>query len=136
MRGFGAEVDRAICPSTVTGHSSAVGCVRIGAFPKRNSRSTWGSSSSCTTSASEAKRCFLRSLSCWSCKTLESNKSVDEALVGFQGRGCTDVVQPNCCHPFLLEALLFQWSKYGGALLGPCWSSFSDHVGAYDPGIQ
>jgi len=54
----------------------AVGCVRIGAFPKRNSRSTWGSSSSCTTSAREAKRCCLRSLSCWSRKTLESNKSV------------------------------------------------------------
>src|SRR5262249_45044401 len=31
------------------------------------------------------------------------------ALVGFQGRGCAEVVQPNCCHPFLLEALLFQW---------------------------
>src|SRR5262249_26277574 len=31
------------------------------------------------------------------------------ALVGFQGRGCADVVQPNRCHPFLLEALLFQW---------------------------
>jgi DDE domain len=31
------------------------------------------------------------------------------ALVGFQGRGCAHVVQPNCCHPFLLEALLFQW---------------------------
>src|SRR5215510_10377878 len=41
-----------------------------------NSRSTWGSSSSCTTSASEAKRCCLRSLSSWSRKTLESNKSV------------------------------------------------------------
>src|SRR6266705_9157 len=33
----------------------------------------------------------------------------NEALVGFQGRGCADVVQPNCCHPFLLEALLLQW---------------------------
>ena len=32
-----------------------------------------------------------------------------EALVGFQGRGCADVIQPNCCHPFLLEALLLQW---------------------------
>ena len=32
-----------------------------------------------------------------------------DALVGFQGRGVADVVQPNCCHPFLLEALLFQW---------------------------
>src|SRR5262249_59681351 len=29
----------------------------------------------CTTSASEAKRCCLHSLSCWSRKTLESNKS-------------------------------------------------------------
>jgi transposase-like protein len=34
-----------------------------------------GFSSSCTTSASEAKRCFLRSLSSLSRKTLESNKS-------------------------------------------------------------
>ena len=32
-----------------------------------------------------------------------------EALVGFQCRGCVDVVQPHCGHPFLLEALLFQW---------------------------
>jgi len=32
-----------------------------------------------------------------------------EALVGFQGRGCAEVVPPYCCHPFLLEALLFQW---------------------------
>src|SRR5215471_11761479 len=31
------------------------------------------------------------------------------ALVGFQGRGFTDVVQPHCCHPLLLEVLLFQW---------------------------
>src|SRR5262249_36544028 len=53
-----------------------VGCARIGAFHKRNSHSTWGSSSSCTTSASEAKRCCLRSWSYWSRKTLESNKSV------------------------------------------------------------
>src|SRR5215510_2224289 len=33
----------------------------------------------------------------------------EQALVGFQGRGCTDVVPPNCCHSVLLEALLFQW---------------------------
>jgi hypothetical protein len=66
------------CTSTrwkVFGLSCGVGCARIGVFPKRNSRSTWDSSSSCTTSASEAKRCFLRSLSSWSRKTLESNKS-------------------------------------------------------------
>ena len=54
----------------------AGGCVRIGASHKRNSRCTWGSLSSCTTCESEGKRCFLRSLSCWSRKTLESNKSV------------------------------------------------------------
>jgi hypothetical protein len=34
---------------------------------------------------------------------------IAQALVGFQGRGFADVVQPNCCHPFLLAALLFQW---------------------------
>src|SRR5262249_48438866 len=27
--------------------------------------------------------------------------------VGFQGRGFAEVVSPHCCHPFLLEALLF-----------------------------
>ena len=80
MRGFGAEVDRAICPSTVTGRSCGAGCVRIGAYPKRNSHGTWGSSRLCPTSASEAKRCFLHSLSCWSHKTLESNKSDKELL--------------------------------------------------------
>ena len=31
------------------------------------------------------------------------------ALVRFQGRGCADGVQPDFCHPHLLEALLFQW---------------------------
>src|SRR5215510_7481901 len=58
------------------GRCCAVGCVPIGASPKRNSRSTWGFSSSCTTCASEAKRCWERSLSYSSQKTLESNKSV------------------------------------------------------------
>src|SRR5215475_9753891 len=38
---------------------------------------TWASSNLCTTSASEAKRYCLRSLSCSSRKTPESNKSVD-----------------------------------------------------------
>jgi len=32
-----------------------------------------------------------------------------EALVGFQGRGCADVVQRTCYPPFLLDALLLQW---------------------------
>src|SRR6266446_10027340 len=40
---------------------------------------------------------------------------LDSRVVGF-----TDVVQPNCCHPFLLEALLFQWPKKGVVLLGQC----------------
>src|SRR5215475_727558 len=56
--------------------SCGVGCGRIGAYPKRNSQSTWGSSSLCTTCASEAKRCLVRSLSYSSHKTLESDKSV------------------------------------------------------------
>src|SRR5712691_4028691 len=30
------------------------------------------------------------------------------ALVGFQGRGCADGVQPGFCHALLLEALIFQ----------------------------
>jgi len=75
-RGSEAEVDGVIRPSTVTGRCCAVGCVHTGAFPKRNSRSTSGSSSLYTTSASEARRCCLHSLSDWSRKTPESNKSV------------------------------------------------------------
>ena len=75
MRGSEAEVDGVIRPSTVTGRSYAVGCVHTGVFHKRNSRSTWGFSSSCTTCESEAKRCWERSLSYSSQKTLESNKS-------------------------------------------------------------
>src|SRR4029434_5915164 len=82
-RGSEAEVDGVIRPSTVTGLSCGVGCARIGGFLKRNSRSTWGSSSSCTTSASEAKRCFLRSLSYWSRKTLESNKSAERKVISW-----------------------------------------------------
>jgi hypothetical protein len=30
------------------------------------------------------------------------------ALVGFQGRGCADGVQPELCHSLFLEALIFQ----------------------------
>src|SRR5205823_12910138 len=40
---------------------------------------------------------------------------LDSRVVGF-----ADVIQPNCCHPFLLEALLFQWPKKGVVLLGQC----------------
>jgi hypothetical protein len=47
---------------------------------------------------------------------------IAQALVGFQGRGCADVVQPNCCHPFLLAALLFQWPEKGMTLLRQRWS--------------
>jgi hypothetical protein len=32
-----------------------------------------------------------------------------KALVGFQGRGCAETVQPYSCHPFLIEAFIFQW---------------------------
>src|SRR6266446_3963233 len=77
MRGFEAEVDRVICPSTVTGLCCAVGCVHIEASPKRNSRFTWDSLSLFTTCESGAKRCWARSLSYSSQKTPESNKSVN-----------------------------------------------------------
>ena len=40
---------------------------------------------------------------------------LDSRVVGF-----ADVVPPNCCHPFLLEALLFLWPKKGVVLLGQC----------------
>jgi hypothetical protein len=33
---------------------------------------------------------------------------LSEALVGFQGRGCADGIQPDCCHALLPEALIFQ----------------------------
>ena len=45
-----------------------------------------------------------------------------EALVGFQGRGCADGVQPDFCYPLSLEALLFQWSSKCVTILGPRWS--------------
>src|SRR6266568_4574963 len=63
-----------------SGRCCAVGCARIGAFHKKNSRSTSGFSSSFTTCESEAKRCWVRSLNCSSAKTPESNKSELELL--------------------------------------------------------
>ena len=33
-----------------------------------------------------------------------------EALIGFQGRGLDDVVQPDFCHGRFLKVLIFQWS--------------------------
>ena len=33
---------------------------------------------------------------------------LSEALVGCQGRGCADGVQPDFCHALLPEALIFQ----------------------------
>jgi hypothetical protein len=65
------------------GRSCAAGFGRIGAFPQRNSRFIWVAPSVCTTSASEAKRCFLRSLRYWSGKILESNMS--EVVYFFSG---------------------------------------------------
>jgi hypothetical protein len=67
------------CPETpwqAWGLSGGVGGARIGVLPKRTATSPWVASSSCTTSASEAKGCFRRSSSYWSRKPLESNMSV------------------------------------------------------------
>ena len=58
-------------------YPQAGGTRPIGALHKRNSRSTWVSLSLCITSASEVKRCWVRSLSYSFHKTPESNKSVD-----------------------------------------------------------
>src|SRR6266568_2642785 len=58
------------------GRSCEAGCAPIGAFHKRNFRSTSVSSSLCTMPENEGKRCFMRSLSYWSNKTLESNMSL------------------------------------------------------------
>ena len=74
-RGSEAEVDGVIRPSTVTGRSYGVGCGHTGVFPKRNSRSTWGSSSLYTTFESAVKRCWARSLSYSFQKTPDPNKS-------------------------------------------------------------
>jgi hypothetical protein len=45
-----------------------------------------------------------------------------EALVGCQGRGFAEAVQPHSCHPFLLETLIFPWPQKSIALLGQRWS--------------
>ena len=31
------------------------------------------------------------------------------ALIGFQGRGLDEVVQPDFCHDLFLKVLIFQW---------------------------
>jgi hypothetical protein len=58
------------------GLSCGVGFAPIGAFHKKNSPFTSVSSSLCTMPETEVKRCFMRSLSYWSNKTLESNMSL------------------------------------------------------------
>jgi hypothetical protein len=42
-------------------------------------------------------------------ETLRAEDIFREALVGFQGHGGADGVQPDLCHALPLEALLFQW---------------------------
>src|SRR5712691_13270668 len=58
-----------------SGRYYEVGSAPIGAFHKKNFRSTSVSLSLFTMPESEGKRCFMRSLSYWSDKTLESNMS-------------------------------------------------------------
>jgi len=38
-----------------------------------------------------------------------SYRHVEEALIGFQGRGLEDVVHPDFCHDLFLKAFIFQW---------------------------
>ena len=41
-----------------------------------------------------------------------------KALIGFQGRGLEEVVQPDFCHHLFLEALTFQWAQKYVTILG------------------
>ena len=58
----------------------------------------------------------LRRFECHEChhrpwetsKTFSTRVQWTEALVGFQGRGFAEDVQPDFCHSLLLEALIFQ----------------------------
>jgi hypothetical protein len=53
-------------------------------------------------------RIAVGSSTCAACSRGQLHIESCEALVGFQGRGCADGVQPDFCHPLFLEALLFQ----------------------------
>jgi hypothetical protein len=45
-----------------------------------------------------------------------------KALVGCQGRDCTDIVQPDFYHSPLLQALLFPWPSKHVTMFGPRWN--------------
>jgi hypothetical protein len=49
--------------------------------------------------------------------------------------GFADVIQPHCCHPFLLEALLFQRPYKGVVLLGQCLEHKTPESNKSDPRI-
>src|SRR5712691_1974257 len=79
------------------GRSCGAGCAPIGVFHKRNFLSTSVSSSLCTMPENEAKRCFMRSLSCWSHKTLESNMSVEHYHLPYHPRrSCVEEQSETC----------------------------------------
>ena len=42
-------------------------------------------------------------------KSRTSGQEITEALIGFQGRGLVEVIQPDFCHGLFLKALIFQW---------------------------
>src|SRR5207253_9861142 len=67
----------------------------------------------CKSAAYKSAICYKNNFC--SLKEADSPKRLllDSRVVGF-----ADDIQPNCCHPFLLEALLFQWPKKGVVLLG------------------
>ena len=92
-------------PWKASGRFCGVGCVRIGASPKRNSRCTWVFSSLFTTSASEAKRCWVRSLSYSSHKTLESNKSAvgNHSVIGYKATWSDGKIE--AVHPDKIEGI-------------------------------
>jgi len=63
-----------------------------------------------TTVLSELKKKegVLESVNTVLLRTLNPEQVTVDTLVGFQGRGCAEGVQPDFCHALLLEALLFQ----------------------------
>jgi len=92
-----------------------VSFVRIGVWHKSNSHFPWGSLPLCTTCASGVKRCWGRSLSYSSHKTLESNKS-DGCFCTIEPPAMTAGVAP-CLHLLHTPSLWQGIAAPGGYIL-------------------
>ena len=61
------------------------------------------------TTGEEREAQFILRRQEWESSADPMHQHFAKALVGFQGRGCADGVQPDFCYSLLFEALLFQW---------------------------